>query len=425
MVPKIARKGQSFKGAGLYYLHDKNASTRERVVFTLTENLPTNDPDIALRMMAYTAMHQAELKRASGAAATGRKLAKSVYTYSLSWAPDEQPSQAEMIEAARETMKLLGLDDHEALLVAHNDTDHPHVHIIANRVHPETGLAAKLSNDRLKLSNWAEAYEKKQGKIRCEQRPINNEKRRNGQWVKDTKSLSQAEYHRRRKASLRAAFLRRQAEEKNLSAYHAGQQQALFDEKEARITYRLDQIRDQNRPVWADLYKRQRAETQAMQQNQAAALSRFKYWLKNRDRSERGFMAGAIRALLGRNDPAAELSLKHEAERATLSRDIRQQQRDAIAQENKFYRAERDKMARIQAGESATLKATHAKESQDLARKIKAESGQRHPAADSEKEPVEGAQTTLSEEFRKRVEAARKKRQKRGSRGKGHGRERE
>ena len=55
MVPKIAAKGKNFKGAGDYYLHDKNADTKERVAFTHTLNLPTDDPEKAIRLMARTA----------------------------------------------------------------------------------------------------------------------------------------------------------------------------------------------------------------------------------------------------------------------------------------------------------------------------------------------------------------------------------
>ncbi|MBB4375253.1 hypothetical protein GGD63_008102 [Bradyrhizobium sp. cir1] len=45
MVPKVAGKGRSFMGAGMYYLHDKKAETSERVAFTYTVNLPTRDPE--------------------------------------------------------------------------------------------------------------------------------------------------------------------------------------------------------------------------------------------------------------------------------------------------------------------------------------------------------------------------------------------
>jgi hypothetical protein len=72
VIPKVAGKGKSFKGAGQYYLHDKKADSAERVAFTHTLNLPTDDPELALRHMAYTAMHQDEIKARAGVKATGR-----------------------------------------------------------------------------------------------------------------------------------------------------------------------------------------------------------------------------------------------------------------------------------------------------------------------------------------------------------------
>lgn len=39
MVPYITDRGHSFKGAGLYYLHDKGEQTNERVAWTHTVNL--------------------------------------------------------------------------------------------------------------------------------------------------------------------------------------------------------------------------------------------------------------------------------------------------------------------------------------------------------------------------------------------------
>ena len=81
------------------------------------------------------------------------------------------------------SLEALGLEGHEALIVAHEDTRHPHVHVIANRVDPETGKAAKLGNSKLRLSRWAEGYEREQGRIRCEERVKNNARRRAGQEV--------------------------------------------------------------------------------------------------------------------------------------------------------------------------------------------------------------------------------------------------
>jgi hypothetical protein len=109
MVPNVTKGGASFKGAAAYYLHDKEAETAERVAWTETVNLITSDPEKATRVMAATAMVQNELKVEAGIKATGRRLEKPVYISSLSWHPDEQPDKATMVEAARESLKALGV----------------------------------------------------------------------------------------------------------------------------------------------------------------------------------------------------------------------------------------------------------------------------------------------------------------------------
>ncbi len=181
MVPRIAKSGHSFKGAGLYYLHDKQAKTKDRVAWTQTHNLPTNDADKAFGWMAHTAMNANRLKYKAGVVPTGRKTtAGVVYSYSLAWHPEQTPDKQTMLDAAYETLNLLKLSDHEAVFVAHNDTAHPHVHIICNLIHPEHGKKAVPSYDRLIMSAWAEQLERNDGQILCEQRVINNEMRRNG-----------------------------------------------------------------------------------------------------------------------------------------------------------------------------------------------------------------------------------------------------
>ncbi len=177
MVPRIASNGRSFKGAGLYYLHDKNASTRERVAWTYTQRMVTDDPDKAIKVMAYTAMHQAELKRHAGVAETGRKLQKPVFTFSVAWHPDQNPDKQHMLETAQAAIKHLGLEEHEVLFVAHRDEPHKHVHAIVNRVHPVTGKAAVLSKSKEKLQDWAYAYEEEHGRIYCPERVENVKKR--------------------------------------------------------------------------------------------------------------------------------------------------------------------------------------------------------------------------------------------------------
>ena len=190
MVPAITAGGRSFRGAFLYYAHDKRRDgedvrfTTDRVAWVETVNLPTGDPERAWRIMAHTALAQGHLKAAAGIKATGRKLKNPVFAYSIAWHPGERPAKAEMIEAARASLEAQGLEEHQTIILCHGDEPQAHVHIIANRVHPATGKAATLSNSKLKLSQWAEGYERERGKVYCPQRVTNNARRSRGEFVR-------------------------------------------------------------------------------------------------------------------------------------------------------------------------------------------------------------------------------------------------
>src|SRR2546423_2396506 len=190
MVPARTAGGRSFRGAFLYYAHDKRRDgeavrfTTDRVAWVETVNLPTGDPERAWKIMAHTALAQAELKAAAGIKATGRKLKNPVFAYSLAWHPGERPTKAEMREAARSSLEAQGLEEHQAIILRNADEPQAHVHIIVNRVHPATGKAATLSNSKLKLSQWAEGYERKRGKVFCPQRVSNNARRSQGEFIR-------------------------------------------------------------------------------------------------------------------------------------------------------------------------------------------------------------------------------------------------
>lgn len=180
MVPKITSGGGSFKGAFRYYMHDKGADTRERIGWASCENMLTDDPDKAWKVMAFTAQEQARLKEASGQSRAGRKLEKPVFAFSLAWHPEQSPDAAHKLATARAAIAALGLSEHEAVIVAHRDEPQKHVHVIVNRVHPITGKAGDVRNSKLKLSDFALAYEREHGKIYCQQRAANQQQREQG-----------------------------------------------------------------------------------------------------------------------------------------------------------------------------------------------------------------------------------------------------
>jgi len=119
-----ARIGAGFSGLSLYLLRGIDGESPERVAWTATRNLPSERPEDAARVMESTA-------------AQNHRVERPVYHVSINWHPDDHPTPEEMAHAADRLLGDLGLRDHQALLVAHNDTAHPHVHIMVNRVHPE------------------------------------------------------------------------------------------------------------------------------------------------------------------------------------------------------------------------------------------------------------------------------------------------
>lgn len=176
MIPRLHKRGKSFKGTLAYVLHDAGSHSADRVAWTLTQNL-VSPPETAWFEMLETYKAQDALKARAGVDARGRKNTSPVLHYSLSWAPDEAPTPEHMQKTALSSLKALGLSEHEAVIAGHTDKGHLHVHIVVNTVHPSTGRTAALKFAKLEMSRWAEAYEKEHG-IHCDARLQNNEDRR-------------------------------------------------------------------------------------------------------------------------------------------------------------------------------------------------------------------------------------------------------
>lgn len=68
--------------------------------------------------------------------------------FQLSWKRGEMPSEDQWLSSAKRSIDALGFGEHQYLIVPHEDKDHFHVHMMLNRVHPES---AKAHNPRLSL----------------------------------------------------------------------------------------------------------------------------------------------------------------------------------------------------------------------------------------------------------------------------------
>jgi hypothetical protein len=129
--------GDDFGDCGDYLRRGRGrVDPSQRVGWVEFQNLPTRRMDIAERIMAGTASLS--------------YTRKPVLHLSISFAPGDPVNEALMKRVMARTLTDLGLGEHQAVIVAHIDTDDPHVHAMVNRVHPETGVAWKGSWSRLR-----------------------------------------------------------------------------------------------------------------------------------------------------------------------------------------------------------------------------------------------------------------------------------
>ena len=98
----------------------------ERAQWAVTRNLPTDDPELAAVLMQASASQNLRVLRPA-------------HHFVLEFAPADRVDRTLMERVADRLLAELGLGEHQAVFVAHHGTPHPHLHVMANRVHPETG----------------------------------------------------------------------------------------------------------------------------------------------------------------------------------------------------------------------------------------------------------------------------------------------
>lgn len=140
MIGKVPKAGRGFKGLVNYLLRGDKGSEYDpdRVAWTEVRNLAIDDPELVPNLM-----------RAS--ASRNRRCKSPVYHFVISWRNDERPTDKIMAQVADTTCEALELDEFERLYVAHMDTNHRHLHVVVNRIHPETGKAWNRRQDWVKI----------------------------------------------------------------------------------------------------------------------------------------------------------------------------------------------------------------------------------------------------------------------------------
>jgi Relaxase/Mobilisation nuclease domain len=123
----IARASTAAKFAPLarYLVTGRDGSAPGRVAWTTSRNLPSDDPLLAADLMQATA-------------AQNVRTSEPAYHLALSFAPGDHPTPQLLRQVADRALAELGLTDHQAIVVAHDYRAHAHVHVVVNRVHPDT-----------------------------------------------------------------------------------------------------------------------------------------------------------------------------------------------------------------------------------------------------------------------------------------------
>ncbi|MFZ1086117.1 MAG: TraI/MobA(P) family conjugative relaxase, partial [Terracidiphilus sp.] len=83
--------------------------------------------------------------------------------YELAWPPGERPTRQQWTDCALYTLRELGYQDHQYMVIAHDDKKHFHIHIMLNKVHPETFKARTPYRNWLTLDAAMRALEAKYG----------------------------------------------------------------------------------------------------------------------------------------------------------------------------------------------------------------------------------------------------------------------
>ncbi len=125
MIGKITI-GKSFRGCLAYCLNDKSKTLqqeeimKDRAEVLLFNKCFGNEKELAQQFNEVRQLNP--------------KLSKPVLHITLSLAPDEILSKDELMGIAEDCSKELGFQNNQFIAISHRDTQHQHLHIVANRI---------------------------------------------------------------------------------------------------------------------------------------------------------------------------------------------------------------------------------------------------------------------------------------------------
>jgi len=125
MIGKITI-GKSFRGCLLYCLNDKQKLRKNDIVFK-------NRAEVLMFNKCFGNQNEL-IQQFNEVRQLNPKLAKPVLHVTLSFAKDDKLDQNKLIAISEACAKDLGFENNQFVSIFHKDTEHPHMHIVANRI---------------------------------------------------------------------------------------------------------------------------------------------------------------------------------------------------------------------------------------------------------------------------------------------------
>lgn len=407
--------GHSFKGLNAYCSHDQDqAPTSERVDWIEARNIATNDPAHAWKVMAATAQAQNELKAAAGVRAGRASKHGPVMHVVLSFDKDEPTDPESMQTAADEFLSRLGADpakmrgkskpkrrqfadEHQVMMYAHSDTGNAHLHLMINRVHPETGLNLPSNNDQIKAQKWALDYSKRHGtEHKTPARSENMADRDAGEYVKANRRKPRNLYELEKAVepvndNSRFTALKEQQAKKDaalalrgrnlaktqaaamdrITAAHKKREATINRSTQTQINKARSAIREEFRPDWSALRKDQTKERKLFDELEKSFFGRLSNTAKITGDLWKNDRSGLLKRVFGVSRNAASrreafeqgqersqkaLQRRHDKAVSEEKKTIKDAQSEKLAQNRAVYLSERDHLKKSHVVQDQALK---------------------------------------------------------------------
>ncbi|UTW59523.1 relaxase/mobilization nuclease domain-containing protein [Kordiimonas sp. SCSIO 12603] len=152
MIANEIAFGRSFADNIMYNIQGhRNDPNPHKCGWYAAKNIFTKELDVAETIMEATA--------------SASKASKPVYHFSIDWDRSEERllDKEKCIKTADQVLEKIGLQEHQALYFWHVDADHPHMHVVVNRVHERTGKAWDMWKSKERLERAAHETAKEMG----------------------------------------------------------------------------------------------------------------------------------------------------------------------------------------------------------------------------------------------------------------------